>query len=82
MHGLVNVAALTTRRTLFDDTPEHFDGMMVHNVRAPYFLIQAAARLMIDTGVAGSIVNVGSTSGTAVRPSSAPIRSPRGRWRP
>jgi NAD(P)-dependent dehydrogenase (short-subunit alcohol dehydrogenase family) len=63
VHGLVNVAAMTTRRTLFDDTPDHFDGMMVHNVRAPYFLIQAAARLMIDTGVAGSIVNVGSTSG-------------------
>jgi NAD(P)-dependent dehydrogenase (short-subunit alcohol dehydrogenase family) len=63
VHGVVNVAALTTRATLFGDTPEHFDRMMAHNVRAPYFLIQAAARLMIATGVAGSIVNVGSTSG-------------------
>ncbi|MDH3294585.1 MAG: SDR family oxidoreductase [Acidimicrobiia bacterium] len=63
VHGLVNVAALTTRSTLFDDTPEHFDRMMAVNVRAPYFMIQAVARAMIARGSAGSIVNVGSTSG-------------------
>jgi NAD(P)-dependent dehydrogenase (short-subunit alcohol dehydrogenase family) len=63
VNGLVNVAAATTRATLFDDTPEHFDRMMALNVKAPYFLIQATARLMISTGAAGSIVNVGSTSG-------------------
>ena len=63
VHGLVNVAALTTRANLFRDTPDHFDRMMIHNVRAPYFLIQATARLMIERGEAGSIVNVGSTSG-------------------
>jgi NAD(P)-dependent dehydrogenase (short-subunit alcohol dehydrogenase family) len=63
VHGLVNVAALTTRAALFRDTPEHFDRMMALNVRAPYFLIQAVARLMIATDVAGSVVNVGSTSG-------------------
>ena len=61
--ALVNVAALTTRATLFDDTPEHFERMMAINVRAPYFLIQAAARAMIEHGHGGSIVNVGSTSG-------------------
>ena len=60
--GLVNVAAMTTRASLFKDTPEHFDRMMAHNVRA-HFLIQAAARLMIANGTGGSIVNVGSTSG-------------------
>ena len=37
--------------------------MMAQNVRAPYFLIQHAARLMIANGTGGSIVNVGSTSG-------------------
>ena len=47
VHGLVNVAAKTSRATLFTDTPEHFDQMMTVNVKAPYFLIQAAARLMI-----------------------------------
>jgi NAD(P)-dependent dehydrogenase (short-subunit alcohol dehydrogenase family) len=63
VHGLVTVAASTSRATLFRDTPEHFDRMMAHNVRAPYFLIQAAAHVMVEHGVAGSIVNVGSTSG-------------------
>lgn len=61
--GLVNVAAVTTRSTLFNDTPEHVDRQMNVNVKAPYFLIQAAARAMIAQGGPGSIVNVGSTSG-------------------
>jgi NAD(P)-dependent dehydrogenase (short-subunit alcohol dehydrogenase family) len=60
--GVVNVAAKTSRATLFTDTPEHVDQMMAINVKAPYFLIQAAAKLMIATGAKGSIVNVGSTS--------------------
>ncbi len=63
VHGLVNVAAATSRATLFADTPEHFDTQMTVNVKAPYFLIQAAARVMIREGVRGSIVNIGSTSG-------------------
>jgi NAD(P)-dependent dehydrogenase (short-subunit alcohol dehydrogenase family) len=63
VNGLVNVAAATSRATLFTDTPEHFDTQMLINVRAPYFLIQAAARLMLRTGSPGSIVNIGSTSG-------------------
>jgi NAD(P)-dependent dehydrogenase (short-subunit alcohol dehydrogenase family) len=63
VNGVVNVAAKTTRATLFDDTPEHFDAMFALNTKAPYFLIQAAAKLMIETGATGSIVNVGSTSG-------------------
>lgn len=63
VHGLVNVAATTTRATLFEDTPEHFDRQMQLNVRGPYFLIQAAAKCMIEQQVRGSVVNVGSTSG-------------------
>lgn len=62
VHGLVNVAALTTRASLFDETREHVDAMFAVNVEAPYFLIQAAARLMLETDMRGSIVNVGSTS--------------------
>jgi NAD(P)-dependent dehydrogenase (short-subunit alcohol dehydrogenase family) len=61
--GVVNVAAATTRATLFDDTPEHFDHQMAINVKAPYFLIQEATRSMIEQGHGGSIVNVGSTTG-------------------
>lgn len=63
VHGVVNVAASVSRATIFEDSPEHFDQMMAVNVRAPYFLIQQASRLMIATGATGSIVNVGSVSG-------------------
>ncbi|MEY2753764.1 MAG: hypothetical protein RJB65_122 [Actinomycetota bacterium] len=63
VHGLVNVAATTTRATLFTDTPEHFDSQFDVNVKAPYFLIQAVARVMVEHGHGGSIVSVGSTSG-------------------
>lgn len=63
VEGLVNVAAVTDRATLFDDTPEHVDRQFAVNVKGPYFLIQAAARVMIERGNPGSIVNVGSTTG-------------------
>jgi NAD(P)-dependent dehydrogenase (short-subunit alcohol dehydrogenase family) len=68
VHGLVNVAALTSRATIWEDTPEHFDAMMGMNVKSPYFFIQAAARIMVREGVSGSIVNVGSTSGHGGQP--------------
>lgn len=63
VHGVVNVAAATSRATLFDDTPEHVDDQFALNVKTPYFLIQAAARHMVEHGHHGSIVNVGSTAG-------------------
>lgn len=63
VYGLVNIAAVTSRATLLEDTPEHFDRMFAVNIRAPYFLARAAVQVMIDQGVEGSIVNVGSTSG-------------------
>ncbi len=62
-HGVVNVAAVTSRATLFSDSPDHFDRQFTVNVKAPYFLIQAAATAMVRAGVPGSIVNVGSTAG-------------------
>jgi NAD(P)-dependent dehydrogenase (short-subunit alcohol dehydrogenase family) len=68
VHGVVNVAALTTRSTLFSETHEHFDAMLATNVKAPFFLIQAAVELMVRGGEAGSIVNVGSTSGYGGQP--------------
>ena len=66
--GVVNIAAVTSRANLFQDSVEHFDRMMAVNVRAPYFLIQTAARVMVEQGSGGSIVNVGSTSGYGGQP--------------
>ena len=60
LHVLVNVAALTERGSIWDTSPELFDRMMAVNVRAPFFLMQDAVKLMNRQGTAGSIVNVSS----------------------
>ena len=62
LHILVNVAALTERGSVWDTSPELFDGMMATNVRAPFFLMQDAVKLMQRGSVAGSIVNISSVS--------------------
>jgi NAD(P)-dependent dehydrogenase (short-subunit alcohol dehydrogenase family) len=59
---LVNAAAITDRGTILDTSPELFDRMYAVNVRAPFFLIQDAARLMRRTGTGGTVVNILSTS--------------------
>ena len=60
---LVNAAALTDRGTILDTEPLLFDRMFAVNVRAPFFLIQDAARIMRREGSGGTIVNILSTSG-------------------
>jgi NAD(P)-dependent dehydrogenase (short-subunit alcohol dehydrogenase family) len=62
LHILVNCAALTERGTIWDTTPELFDRMMAVNVRAPFFLMQEAIRIMQREGIEGSIVNISSVS--------------------
>src|SRR5690606_33361706 len=57
---LVNVAAITDRGSILDTSEELFDRMFAVNVRAPFFLTQEAARLMIRERVEGAIVNIGS----------------------
>jgi len=61
--ALANVAAITDRGTILDTSPELFDRMFAVNVRAPFFLMQDAARLMRRERVQGTIVNVQSMSG-------------------
>lgn len=59
---LVNAAATTDRGSLWDTTPEDYDRIMNINTRAPFFLMQDAARIMEREKVAGSIINISSTS--------------------
>jgi NAD(P)-dependent dehydrogenase (short-subunit alcohol dehydrogenase family) len=56
--GLVNAAGLSTRGTLDDTTVELWDRLFAVNVRAPFVLMQRAARLMRRAGRGGSIVNI------------------------
>ncbi|PSC04488.1 short-chain dehydrogenase [Alsobacter soli] len=65
---LVNAAGDTDRGTIFDTSPTLYDRIMDVNVKAPFFLIQAAATLMRRQGVAGSIVNIQSMSAHGGQP--------------
>ena len=65
---LVNAAGLTDRGNLLNTDPELFDRMFAINVRAPFFLMQDAAKIMIREKRPGSIVNIGSTSERAGQP--------------
>jgi NAD(P)-dependent dehydrogenase (short-subunit alcohol dehydrogenase family) len=66
--ALVNVAAITDRGTIVDTSPELFDRMFAINVRAPFFLMQEAIKLMIRDKTEGTIVNIGSMSTMAGQP--------------
>jgi NAD(P)-dependent dehydrogenase (short-subunit alcohol dehydrogenase family) len=65
---LVNAAGNPDRDRILDTTPEFFDRMIAVNVRAPYFLIQGAARIMRREGIRGSIVTVGSITSHGGQP--------------
>ena len=75
---LVNAAGLTDRGNLLNASPELFDRMFAVNVRAPFFLMQAAAKIMIREGIGGTIVNIGSTSERAGQPNLAPYSASKG----
>jgi NAD(P)-dependent dehydrogenase (short-subunit alcohol dehydrogenase family) len=65
---LVNAAAITDRGTILDTTPELFDSMFNVNVRAPFFLMQDAARSMIRKKIEGAMVNILSMSSHGGQP--------------
>lgn len=65
---LANCAANPERDTIWDSTPEFFDRMFAVNARAPYFLIQGAARIMRRENIQGTIVNVISISSHGGQP--------------
>ncbi len=68
LDALVNVAAITDRGTILDTSPELFDRMMAVNLRAPFFLMQEALKLMRRDRVEGTIVNISSMSAMAGQP--------------
>mgnify|MGYP001297500183 CR=1 FL=1 len=75
---LVNSAGFTDRGTILNTTPEFFDKMMAVNVRAPFFLIQDAAKVMIRQGIEGRIINIGSMSSLAGQPFLTPYSTSKG----
>jgi len=65
---LVNVAANTHRGTILDTPPELFDAMFAINARAPFFLIQEAAKVMRREKIEGTVVNIQSMSAHGGQP--------------
>jgi NAD(P)-dependent dehydrogenase (short-subunit alcohol dehydrogenase family) len=58
LDGLVNAAGLSSRGTLDDTSVELWDRLFAVNVRAPFLLMQHAARVMRRGGSGGSVVNI------------------------
>ncbi len=65
---LVNAAAISDRGTILDTSPELFDQMFATNVKAPFFLMQDALKVMRREKTRGTIVNVLSMSGHGGQP--------------
>jgi NAD(P)-dependent dehydrogenase (short-subunit alcohol dehydrogenase family) len=61
---LVNCAGINRRQPIQDVTPETFDQIVAVNLRATYFVSQAAARAMIAAGRGGKIINIASLTTT------------------
>jgi NAD(P)-dependent dehydrogenase (short-subunit alcohol dehydrogenase family) len=66
--GLVNAAGVTTRGTLDDTSVELWDQIFRVNSRAPFILMQEAARVMRREKISGSIVNILSMSAHGGQP--------------
>ena len=60
---LVNNAAWTDHKTLFDITEEEWDRVMNVCLRSVWYCTRAAAKAMIDHKRKGKIINIASTSG-------------------
>ena len=60
---LVNNAAWTDHKTLFDITEEEWDRVMNVCLRSVWYCTRAAAKAMIDQKRQGKIINIASTSG-------------------
>ncbi len=75
---LVNAAGITDRGTVFDSSPELWDRMMAVNLRAPFFLIQDAAKIMRREKIAGAIINVQSMSAHGGQPFLTPYSVSKG----
>lgn len=75
---LVNSAATSERGSILDSSPELFERIVGLNVRAPFFLMQGALKLMLEHKIAGSIVNILSMSSHGGQPFLSPYSMSKG----
>jgi NAD(P)-dependent dehydrogenase (short-subunit alcohol dehydrogenase family) len=75
---LCNVAGLTDRGSILDTGLDLFDRMFAVNVRAPFFLMQDAIRLMRRQDTGGAIANVLSVNAYVGSPELSPYSASKG----
>lgn len=75
---LVNSAATSERGSILDTSPELFDRIVALNVRAPFFLMQHALKLMLERDTGGAIVNILSMSSHGGQPFLSPYSMSKG----
>lgn len=68
---LVNCAGVFPNRPVVELSDEEWDHVYSVNLRGPFMLCRAAARVMIAGGTGGSIVNISSTAGESARTGAA-----------
>ncbi|MFM2372731.1 MAG: hypothetical protein RIS85_2453 [Pseudomonadota bacterium] len=62
-HVLVNNAGTNRPKPMWDVTEADYDAVLGLNVKAAFFVAQACAKAMIDTGTQGSLIHMGSQMG-------------------
>lgn len=75
---LVNAAASTDRGTIVDTAPDLYEYIMALNVRAPFYLMQDAIRVMLRDKRGGAIVNILSMSAHGGQPFLTPYSMSKG----
>ena len=60
---LINNAGIAWREPFLRITPAHWDAVIAVNLRGMFLVAQAAARVLVDQGGGGVIVNMSSTNG-------------------
>ena len=60
---LINNAGIAWREPFLEITPAHWDRVITVNLRGMFLVAQAAARVLVDQGRGGAIVNMSSTNG-------------------
>lgn len=64
---LINNVAALTRNNFLSIDEKTYDYVMDVNLKAPFFMIQSAAKLMIQSNIKGSIINISSLSALRCR---------------
>jgi NAD(P)-dependent dehydrogenase (short-subunit alcohol dehydrogenase family) len=60
---LINNAGIGWREPFLEITPSHWDHMITVNLRGMFLVAQAVARVLVDQGGGGVIINMSSTNG-------------------